>query len=109
MGNGGTTGLIGGTNFTGTITNLGTLIYDRSNAVSWNGIYAGNGDIIKDGSNTLTLTGDSSGYAGSTTVKSGKLIVGNNLGNGKLGGNVTVSTEQHSVDMARLVLAQVLS
>lgn len=36
------------------------------------------------------MTGDSSGYAGSTTVKSGKLIVGNNLGNGKLGGNVTV-------------------
>lgn len=90
LGNGGTTGLIGGTNFTGTITNLGTLIYDRSNAVSWKGIYAGNGDIIKEGTNTLTLTGDSSGYAGSTTVKSGKLIVGNNLGNGKLGGNVTV-------------------
>lgn len=90
LGNGGTTGLIGGTNFTGTITNLGTLIYDRSNAFSWKGIYAGNGDIIKEGTNTLTLTGDSSGYAGSTTVKSGKLIVGNNLGNGKLGGNVTV-------------------
>lgn len=90
LGNGGTTGHIGGTNFTGTITNLGTLIYDRSNAVSWKGIYAGNGEIIKEGANTLTLTGDSSGYAGSTSVKSGKLIVGNNLGNGKLGGNVTV-------------------
>ncbi|NKX17463.1 hypothetical protein HGG75_27800 [Ochrobactrum pseudogrignonense] len=75
LGNGGTTGHIGGTNFTGTITNLGTLIYDRSNAVSWKGVYAGDGEIIKKGANTLTLTGDSSGYAGSTTVKSGKLIV----------------------------------
>ncbi|OYR30979.1 outer membrane autotransporter barrel domain protein [Brucella pseudogrignonensis] len=90
LGNGGTTGHIGGTNFTGTITNLGTLIYDRSNAVSWKGVYAGDGEIIKKGANTLTLTGDSSGYAGSTTVKSGKLIVGDALGNGKLGGNVTV-------------------
>ncbi len=90
LGNGGTTGLIGGTNYTGTITNLGTLIYDRSNAVSWKGIYAGDGEIIKEGANTLTLTGDSSGYTGSTTVKSGKLIVGNDLGNGKLGGDVTV-------------------
>ena len=91
LGNGGTTGLIGGTNFTGVISNLGTLIYNRSNDVSWKGVYAGNGEIIKEGTNTLTLTGDSSGYAGSTFVKSGKLIVGNNLGNGKLGGDVTVS------------------
>ena len=66
------------------------MIYDRSNAVSWKGIYAGDGEIIKEGANTLTLTGDSSGYTGSTTVKSGKLIVGNDLGNGKLGGDVTV-------------------
>ncbi|KAB2754892.1 autotransporter domain-containing protein [Brucella anthropi] len=91
LGSGGTTGHIGGTNFTGTIINLGTLIYDRSNAVSWKGIYAGNGEIIKEGTNTLTLTGDSSNYDGLTTVKRGKLIVGDALGNGKLGGDVTVS------------------
>ncbi|KAB2697611.1 autotransporter domain-containing protein [Ochrobactrum sp. Kaboul] len=90
LGSGGTTGHIGGTNFTGTIINLGTLIYDRSNAVSWKGIYAGNGEIIKEGTNTLTLTGDSSYYDGLTTVKRGKLIVGDALGNGKLGGDVTV-------------------
>src|SRR5690606_26440846 len=44
----------------------------------------------KDGNNTLTLTGDSSGYDGLTTVNRGKLIVGDALGNGKLGGDVTV-------------------
>ncbi len=90
LGNGGTTGHIGGTNFTGTISNLGTLVYNRSNDVSWKGVFAGDGDIIKDGNNTLTLTGDSSGYDGLTTVNRGKLIVGDALGNGKLGGDVTV-------------------
>ncbi|WP_265975445.1 autotransporter domain-containing protein [Brucella intermedia] len=90
LGKGGTTGHIGGTNFTGRIHNAGTLIYNRSNDVSWKGVYDGDGTIIKEGVNTLTLTGDSSGFDGSTTVKSGKLIVGNNLGDGKLGGNITV-------------------
>lgn len=52
LGNGGTTGLIGGTNFTGTITNDGTLIYNRSNAVTWRGIYAGTGEIVQAGTGT---------------------------------------------------------
>jgi outer membrane autotransporter protein len=90
LGNGGTTGLIGGTNFTGTITNDGTLIYNRSNAVTWKGIYAGTGEIVQTGTGTLILTGDSSAFGGSTTVQNGRLLVGNSLGAGKLGGSVSV-------------------
>ena len=90
LGNGGTTGLIGGTNFPGTITNEGTLIYDRSNALTWRGKYNGTGEIIQAGSGSLLLTGDSSAFAGNTTVKNGQLIVGNSQGAGKLGGNLLV-------------------
>lgn len=92
LGNGGTTGWIGGVNnFAGTITNDGALIYDRSNAVSWKGVFSGSGTIEQAGSNSLTLTGDSSGFTGSTTVSSGSLIVGVK-GVGKLGGDVQVKS-----------------
>ncbi|GAA5622250.1 hypothetical protein Brsp04_02136 [Brucella sp. NBRC 12952] len=90
LGNGGTTGLIGGTNFPGTITNDGTLIYDRSNTLTWRGAYNGTGEIIQAGTGTLLLTGDSSAFAGNTTVKNGTMLVGNSLGAGKLGGNIAV-------------------
>lgn len=85
LGNGGITGHIGGT-----ITNDGTLIYDRSNNVNWNGIYAGTGDLVQAGTGTLNLTGDSSGFAGTTIVQNGGLFVGNGSGAGKLGGDISV-------------------
>jgi outer membrane autotransporter protein len=39
---------------------------------------------------TTTLTGDSSGFAGTTTVSGGTLLVGDPSGSGKLGGTVNV-------------------
>jgi outer membrane autotransporter protein len=39
---------------------------------------------------TTTLTGDSSGFKGTTTVEGGTLLVGDSSGNGKLGGTVHV-------------------
>jgi outer membrane autotransporter protein len=92
LGAGGTTGWTGGVgNFAGTITNDGELIYDRSNAVSWKGVFSGSGTIEQAGGSSLTLTGDSSGFTGSTTVSSGSLIVGVK-GVGKLGGDVQVKS-----------------
>ncbi|WP_421917317.1 autotransporter domain-containing protein [Mesorhizobium sp.] len=92
LGNGGTTGWIGGVgNFAGTITNDGALIYNRSNAVTWKGVFSGSGTIEQAGGNSLTLTGDSSGFTGSTTVSSGSLIVGV-AGAGKLGGDIEVKS-----------------
>jgi len=45
--------------------------------------------VIKTGTGTMTLTGDSSGFAGSTTVSAGRLIVGS-AGTGSLGGMIEV-------------------
>ncbi len=53
----------------------------------WTGVLSGAGDFGKSGANTLTLTGDSSGFGGATSVLGGLLRI-----NGALGGQVTVST-----------------
>ncbi|MBN9218983.1 MAG: autotransporter domain-containing protein [Mesorhizobium sp.] len=90
FGDGGTTGLLGGVN-PGGISNSGALIYNLTGQQQWRGVLSGSGTIEQAGSNSLTLTGDSSGFTGSTTVSSGSLIVGVK-GVGKLGGDVQVKS-----------------
>jgi len=80
LGNGGATGSI-----TGNIANNGTLVFNRSNNTVFAGVFSGAGSIRQAGSGRTELTGDSSGYTGTTTVASGTLAV-----NGKLGGTLTV-------------------
>lgn len=98
-GNGGTTGSIG----TGPATVEGILAFNRSDAVTYNGVISGAGSIEKRGAGTLTL-GTNSTYTGSTTVSNGTLVVngGNNAaatyvyggalgGSGGFAGPVTIS------------------
>ncbi|WP_371175914.1 beta strand repeat-containing protein, partial [Brucella sp. 83/13] len=47
----------------------------------------GTGDLTKSGAGALTLSGDSRGFTGTTTVSNGSLLV-----NGSLGGTVTVNS-----------------
>jgi len=56
---------------------------------TFSGAFSGSGRFDKAGSGTLTLTGDSSSFSGSTTVQSGALTVGVG-GVGKLGGAIDV-------------------
>ena len=56
------------------------------------GSFGGDGTLNYNGGGTLMLDGDSRGFAGSTRVTSGALIVGSSAGNGAvLGGDVTVA------------------
>jgi autotransporter-associated beta strand protein len=88
VGAGGTTGAI-----TGNVTDNSALVFDRSDALNFAGIVSGSGALTQAGNGTLTLDGDSSGFAGSTTVAAGTLVVGSTAGNGAaLGGNVTVDS-----------------
>ncbi|WP_342250174.1 autotransporter domain-containing protein [Sphingomonas sp. OTU376] len=80
LGDGGTTGGI-----TGNVANGGTLAFNRSNNLVFAGVLSGAGSIRQAGSGKTELTGDSSGYTGTTSVANGTLAV-----NGKLGGTVTV-------------------
>ncbi|MHC5232970.1 autotransporter outer membrane beta-barrel domain-containing protein [Brucella sp. LJL56] len=88
IGNGGTTGDIGGivsNNGAGGVTNDGTLVFNRSNGIVFNGVISGTGSVTQDGTGSVTLSSNNS-YSGGTTVANGTLKIAgaNNLGSGVL-------------------------
>jgi autotransporter-associated beta strand protein/T5SS/PEP-CTERM-associated repeat protein len=86
--------LLGGT---GSLTNNGTVVFNRSNASTYAGVLSGSGAVTKLGLGTLTLSGSSS-YTGATAVDGGTMLVNGQLGNtavavnatGLLGGSGTI-------------------
>ncbi|WP_233284270.1 MULTISPECIES: autotransporter domain-containing protein [Agrobacterium] len=62
------------------------LTINQASNSTYAGIFSGSGDFAKLGTSTLFLTGDSSGFAGTTTVSGGGLVV-----NGSLGGTLTMT------------------
>jgi|688.fasta_scaffold09630_6 autotransporter-associated beta strand protein len=71
IGNGSTTGSI-----PGNVANNGTLVFNRSNAITYSGAISGSGDVLQQGAGTLTLSGSNS-FTGNTTVNSGTLLLSN--------------------------------
>jgi outer membrane autotransporter protein len=92
LGNGGTTGSI-----VGNVVNRGTLAFNRSNALIFDGVISDAGDLEQNGTGTTTLTGLNT-YTGTTTVNDGILLVNGSIADsavtvnagGTLGGNGTV-------------------
>src|SRR4029079_2814499 len=82
LGNGGTTGSI-----IGDVTDNGTLAFNRSDSVIFNGAISGTGSVVNQGSGTLILTGTNT-YTGGTTINNGTLQVGNGGTTGSIAGNV---------------------
>jgi fibronectin-binding autotransporter adhesin len=70
LGEDGTSGSI-----TGNVTDNGTLIFSRSDSLSFGGAISGTGSMIKRGGGTLLLNGRNS-YTGTTTVSTGTLQAG---------------------------------
>ncbi|EJT02585.1 autotransporter domain-containing protein [Rhizobium sp. CCGE 510] len=62
------------------------LTLDQASDSTYSGILSGSGDFTMAGSGTLRLTGNSSGFTGTTAVSGGRLIV-----NGSLGGILTMT------------------
>ena len=93
IGVGGSTGVLG----VSTLTNNGTLIFNRSDASTYSGIISGTGAVTKPGGGTLTFTGTSS-YTGATAVDGGSLLV-----NGRLGNNSCVGECRRSPRRQRLI------
>jgi autotransporter-associated beta strand protein len=77
VGNGGTSGSIAGPVHIGAFT---SLVFKRSDDATYGGTITGSGRVRQLGTGTLTLTGDSSAYAGTTTINAGTLQVDNKLG-----------------------------
>jgi autotransporter-associated beta strand protein/T5SS/PEP-CTERM-associated repeat protein len=70
LGNGGTTGSV-----TGSVSNHGTLVFNRSDDLTFAGAISGTGNVTHQGGGTLTLSNASSSYTGVTTVSGGVLSV----------------------------------
>lgn len=67
------------------LSQAGTVDVAGETALTLAGAVSGPGDLVKRGAGTLTLTGDGSGYTGTSTVMGGRLVT-----NGRLGGGLTV-------------------
>jgi fibronectin-binding autotransporter adhesin len=84
IGNGGTTGSLGGD-----VVDNGALAFDHSDAVTFAGTISGTGSLRQIGSGTLTLTAVNS-YTGATTINSGAQLV--------LGGAGSIATSSGVID-----------
>jgi len=82
IGNGSTDGAI-----IGDVANAGTLVFDRSDDVAFDGVVSGIGSLVQQGEGSLALTGDSS-YTGGTTITDGTLQIGNGGTTGSIVGDV---------------------
>lgn len=72
----------------------GTLVFNHTGAATFDVALSSTGDgthALDHHAGTTTLTGDSSGFTGTTTVSGGTLLVGDAAGNGRLGGIVAVA------------------
>lgn len=68
-----------------------TFTFDQTANATYAGALTGTGDFVKMGGGVLQLIGDSSAFGGHVAIESGRLIVGNAQGAGRLGGSMTVA------------------
>ncbi|WAC24088.1 autotransporter-associated beta strand repeat-containing protein [Blastomonas sp. SL216] len=80
VGNGGTSGTLG----TANVVNNTSLQLNRSDNVTLSNVISGTGFLFKNGSGTLTLSGDNS-YSGITRIFAGTLQIGDGGTSGSLG------------------------
>jgi autotransporter-associated beta strand protein len=85
IGDGGTTGTLGG----GGVTNNAALVFNRSDSPTVANPISGSGSVTKAGTGTLTLSGPNS-YTGNTTVSAGTLRLGNGTAPSNLAGGADV-------------------
>ena len=82
VGNGGTSGSIAGD-----VVDHGSLVFNRSDDIAYDGVISGNGTLTKLGAGTLTLTNDNT-FTGLTTISAGTLQIGNAGTTGSVAGNI---------------------
>jgi autotransporter-associated beta strand protein len=98
VGNGGTTGTLGGTSFG--ISNNGTLALNRSNAVLVSNAISGIGGVSQLGTGTTTLSGTNT-YVGATLISTGTLQIGNGGATGTLGSGTGAVTNNGTLAFSR--------
>ncbi|QIF03676.1 autotransporter domain-containing protein [Roseimicrobium sp. ORNL1] len=73
----------------GNVLNNASMVFHRSDDVTFDGVISGSGSVTKQNTNALTLTGANS-YAGGTTINSGKVVTTHSTALGT--GPVTLNT-----------------
>jgi autotransporter-associated beta strand protein len=87
IGDGATNGSIAST----TISNNGSLEFNRSNNLTYSGVISGTGSLSKLGAGALTLSGANT-FSGATTISEGTLIAAHNTALGTAAGITTVQS-----------------
>ena len=82
LGDGGTVGSIAGD-----VANAGSLVFNRSDDVTFTGVLGGTGAITKLGAGSLTLTADNTA-TGPLSITSGTLVVGDGNATGAYAGDI---------------------
>ncbi|MCL2760558.1 MAG: autotransporter-associated beta strand repeat-containing protein, partial [Desulfuromonadales bacterium] len=72
----------------GDVTNNGTLAFNRSDIVTFDGVISGTGAVTQIGTGTTILTAANT-YSGGTTISAGTLQLGDGTTNGSIVGNIT--------------------
>ena len=67
-------GLLGSGTYSGNISNSGTFEYSSSSNQTLSGVISGSGNLLKDGSGELILSGTNT-YLGSTTLSAGSIRI----------------------------------
>jgi fibronectin-binding autotransporter adhesin len=80
IGNGGASGTLG----SGSVTNNGTLAFNRATDSVVAGVISGTGALVKDGGGDIYLTAANT-YSGTTTINAGRINIGGIGGNGTTG------------------------
>jgi autotransporter-associated beta strand protein len=85
----------------GTLDNGGTLVFDRNNSLTVGTVIPGVGNLIQNGSGTLTLTANNS-YSGNTTVNAGTLALS---GSGAIASSPLVGVTNATLDVSGVTAA----
>ncbi len=98
IGDNATTGSLG----SGSVTNNGTLIFNRSDSVTVGNVISGSGSVTFEETGGYTLTGNNT-YTGTTTIREGAILVGNGGTTGSIAGNVVagVTTSGSGINFDR--------
>ncbi len=99
VGDGGISGTLG----SGSISNNGVLVFNRSNLLAMGQSISGSGAIVKNGAGELVLGGSNS-HGGDTTLNSGKLTLGSATALGGTSGRLVINGGTLDSSVAGLVL-----
>jgi len=98
LGDGGTAGALAAGS---AITNNGTLVFNRSDAIAqgtdFASVIAGTGNLIQAGTGNLTLSGNNT-YTGTTTISAGTLALGGNQSLGAIAGSGNISLSTYNLN-----------